>query len=407
VELYNSSPTLEANLSGWNIQDASGAVTTLEGVIPPESYAIVESPLGQLNNSTETVTLNGPNVEATSVTYGTEDVPAPTDGESLAVVDNTWIVTPAPTPALPNYAITETSNNPPPGGVATTVSTNAGDAHDSLPASTTPAPETSIKADRTVVTSVVSPVTQAVQAARAAEAPELKTFTRQTISEAPTGTLIEWQTVALAEPGITSRQLLIVEGGEVYFSKADWPQIEPGDHLTLSGKVNRVSGNLRFRVTAAQNIQVEKGEGSLTAAEAWGEAPEGTRATLSGEFVSKKQQKIILDVAGERVAVYLTKDMTLTFPKNTDRVEVTGIARYRNNELALQVTNLEDLTFTTKPEIATGAPTYKKGVAVNQTSGQAPASSKSSPILGGGIVSGTLALAGSWYAKARKANLAL
>lgn len=103
IELYNGS-SVEAVLTGWSIEDASGKSTDLsEVVIQADSYTLIESPKGKLNNDGDTIVLkdgNGMIVE--SVTYGTDSYPVPKDGDALARNGEVFEITQIPTPGNPN-----------------------------------------------------------------------------------------------------------------------------------------------------------------------------------------------------------------------------------------------------------------------------------------------------------------
>ena len=73
VEFYNKTAS-SIDLSGWWIEDGSETKTVLSGSISAKSFAIVESPKGNLNNSGDVVVLFDPSgKEIDRVTYGTWD----------------------------------------------------------------------------------------------------------------------------------------------------------------------------------------------------------------------------------------------------------------------------------------------------------------------------------------------
>ncbi len=103
IELYNAGDA-SVTLEGWTLEDASAKVTDLSAVtIEADSYVIVESPKGKLNNDADSVILkdaSGAIVE--SVVYGGEGYPVPKDGNSLARDGETFEVTELITPGSPN-----------------------------------------------------------------------------------------------------------------------------------------------------------------------------------------------------------------------------------------------------------------------------------------------------------------
>ena len=112
IELVNvSDQTLDLGL--WTVEDASGKQTVLEGSLQSHRYLLIDSPVGKLNNDTDTITLKNPDAVAIdSVTYGTEELKAPKDGTSLARNSSgTFGLTYTPTPASENIFSSEPSES--------------------------------------------------------------------------------------------------------------------------------------------------------------------------------------------------------------------------------------------------------------------------------------------------------
>ena len=77
---------------------------------------MVENPNGNLNNSGDTITLiNSSGTTIDTITYGTAEMPAPKDGESLArTSDGDWLITDA-TRDTPNvFPVPEAGPSPAP-----------------------------------------------------------------------------------------------------------------------------------------------------------------------------------------------------------------------------------------------------------------------------------------------------
>lgn len=103
IELRNiSEQTLDLTL--WTLEDESGKQTTLEGSLVSNGFLLIDSPVGKLNNDTDTIILkNSTGIVVDSVTYGTEELTSPKDGASLARnASGLFEVTYTPTPASEN-----------------------------------------------------------------------------------------------------------------------------------------------------------------------------------------------------------------------------------------------------------------------------------------------------------------
>lgn len=93
------------DLGGWHIREGSGKQTALpDQLLGFGQFVLVGNPLGKLNNGSDVIQLLDPSgVVIDSLSYGTADIPAPTDPDSLArTEDGTWLVTSIVTPKAPN-----------------------------------------------------------------------------------------------------------------------------------------------------------------------------------------------------------------------------------------------------------------------------------------------------------------
>ncbi len=100
VELHNFGPA-PVQLEGWQLGDASG-LRPLEGTIEPGQRHLVRGQIGnRLNNRGDTVLLAFGETTIDSVEYGTEAIPAPARGRSLARAAS-WYIATDPTPGAPS-----------------------------------------------------------------------------------------------------------------------------------------------------------------------------------------------------------------------------------------------------------------------------------------------------------------
>jgi hypothetical protein len=80
-----------ATIDGYTITDASGKVTALTGSIEPGANFVVANPAGKLNNDGDSITLfDAAGLPIDSVTYGTDEIPAPKKNVELQLVNGVW-----------------------------------------------------------------------------------------------------------------------------------------------------------------------------------------------------------------------------------------------------------------------------------------------------------------------------
>lgn len=112
VELYNLSP-VNANLSGWVLEDGVGVVATIDQTIAASGYLVIELSSSKLNNGGDIVVLkNSAGESIDQIAYGTWDdgnvsdnESAPAKGESLSFIDNAFHIS-TPTKGAANQAST-------------------------------------------------------------------------------------------------------------------------------------------------------------------------------------------------------------------------------------------------------------------------------------------------------------
>jgi uncharacterized protein YdeI (BOF family) len=104
IEFINMSSEV-VDTTGWTIEDATERTTELDALIlEPGDHLVVEAPKGKLNNDTDVIMLrDGTGTVIDSVAYGTDDLPAPKDGDALARgPDGEFALTQTVTPGGPN-----------------------------------------------------------------------------------------------------------------------------------------------------------------------------------------------------------------------------------------------------------------------------------------------------------------
>ncbi|MBI4437343.1 lamin tail domain-containing protein [Candidatus Uhrbacteria bacterium] len=109
IELVNRSTETIA-LSLWTLEDAVGKTTDLSLItLTPGSYAVVNAPLGKLNNDEDTIVLRDPTgAVIDTVSYGTDALAAPKDGAALARnAEGVFEITTTTTPGGENVIFVE------------------------------------------------------------------------------------------------------------------------------------------------------------------------------------------------------------------------------------------------------------------------------------------------------------
>ncbi len=114
VEVWNGGKTpLAADQCA--IFDSSNQIALIKEEVAPQNYSIIELSSAKLNNDGDSVKLVCAGNELDAVAYGTDHLPAPEQGETVARVDSPggdWQLTTAPTPGEANTIVTPTHATP-------------------------------------------------------------------------------------------------------------------------------------------------------------------------------------------------------------------------------------------------------------------------------------------------------
>ncbi|MBT5337661.1 hypothetical protein HOL46_00195, partial [Candidatus Falkowbacteria bacterium] len=207
IELYNASDE-DLNLLGWSLDDAEGGsnpfVIKDNLIIKSQDYLVIkkeESGL-VLNNSSDSVRLLDPNLKL----IDQYEYQNPKTGSSFSWFEDGWLQTSELTPAQVNEKpVLQTANYKP-------VSQGQGSFY--------------------------------------------KTVTIEQIKDLKKGSKVRIQGVVTVLPGVFGKNYIYVNGLQVYYSSADWPELQIGNQIEVSGSVSESYGEKRILVKAQADIKV-------------------------------------------------------------------------------------------------------------------------------------------------------
>lgn len=393
VEIWNTSSS-DIDLSGCILVDAGQHITPLaSAVLEAGAYALIVNPVGNLNNTGDTFTLFGPDgLKLDTVTYGTSDVPAPGDGESLArTLQTTWQVT-TPTPSAANIFPTSS----PESEIHTSDDASEENSNEMIPTDTyetiADTSSSSIDTSGTTQGTVATPDNGTAAGAQpihrivatAERVTEKAKITKKT-AKADERVTIEGMIIAL--PGTFGKQTLFLNGYEVYFNAADWPLLTLGDVVRVQSKPSTKDGHQLWKITKATDLTILRHETPVPlSVDSLSSVTHGTLITLSGRLVSKDTIEL---AHGERVKLTISKSGGHLPSFSAGTATVTGIVRLIDGDPKLALRSAADMTMTKNEPTTTVQP--------ERTAGRV-----SSPLVGGGLLTGSLGALGTWYLRARK-----
>lgn len=399
IEILNTT-SQSIDLSGSRLEDAGGHVTELPAaLLEAGALLVIENPNGNLNNSGDTLTLfdaYGSIID--TLTYGTADIPAPQDGESVARnSDGAWSTTTASRntinsfPAPPEDA--ETLSDP----AAIEDTSSLSDSYETITnESYSPVsdPGTTSGSVATVDDSgspATEPVHRIVAIAKSVtdndSSPKATSSKKSNSEITVTGTVV-------ALPDTFGKQIMFLDGHEIYFHAADWPILSLGDAVTITGTESMSNGARRVKISSTNAIAVT-GHNDLVAIPVDGDelstTPHGMLISVSGRVVGRSGNTLTLETENGSVITAISNKKTgMSWSAiQSGHIIVTGIAKHTDSGVVVAPRTSEDVHF---------SPDLSEAV---QTLAPKPRAS-ATPLVGGGLLTGSVGALGTWYLRSRK-----
>ncbi|MFH1315484.1 MAG: lamin tail domain-containing protein, partial [Candidatus Uhrbacteria bacterium] len=319
IEITNTGSE-SINLLGWSLTDASDKTFTVNDsqMIEPGAFVALyrETTNLALNNSgTESVVLSAS--DGTVVDQMTYD--STSKGQSFILVDSAWLGTNEVTPNEPN----QLSQAEVQSTTTTTVTETA------AVSKTTP---TTNKATSVVLASGSGSSTSSYSTSTSIVETSLSSV--RTLSS---GTKVRVTGTVSAEPGLLGKQIMYLAGSgiQVYLYAANWPDVNVGDVVQVTGEMSSSRSESRIKLASANDLVVlSSGDEPVPheiELEEINDDTEGWLVMISGMISSIESDRFELEDSGTTTTVII-KDETnidLNSLELGSRVQVTGIvSRY-------------------------------------------------------------------------------
>ncbi len=387
VEILNTT-SQAIDLTGSSLIDASANSTPLpEVVLAPGALIVIDNPNGNLNNAGDTITLldsYGSLID--TLAYGTTELPAPSDGESAARnSDGMWFITTA----------TRNTTNVSPVSVENIetydpLSTNLYETLTNESDPTVLDPGTSAGPVETLNdpgSAGTEPLHRIVAIAKSVETSLRDVSTNQSSTQSViTGTVV-------ALPDTFAKQIMYIDGHEIYFYAADWPELALGDIVQVTGTESISNGVPRIKISSAQAIVIT-GYNDLIPIPIDGNelasTPHGLLISIAGQITSKSGNELSIAAEdGTIVTALAVKKTGLSWSSmQSGSIIIIGIAKHTDEGVVIAPRSLNDIHFTPNTEPA------------QITSSKAK--TNTTPIVGGGLLTGSVGALGTWYLRSRR-----
>ncbi len=357
IEIYNPGDKI-SDLNFWSVRDASGKTTTFTSeIISPKCYAIIKNPSGKLNNNGDTVELLDPRLNIIdSITYGTEKLISPQKGESLIKTGGSWYVTSIPTPLAQNKTQTqEKINEQYAYKNEEFIENNSSDTDDRKNE------QKNVSSNTEKATKSVSDISDAKERIHTiiavAETEKVSSTAKTNTSKKTYSTSGNASTsvtgLVTALPGTFGTQIAYISGTELYFHHADWPNLNIGDEIKVSGTPSdsvderlKISSESDIQILGNQNLEPE----NLTILESHSKDV-GVLVKIKGDILNWNGKTLILSDESGEIDVVAHKNTNIAWNSlNSSEIEVTGIIHWDNGKVQIYPRNKNDIVEINKKE---------------------------------------------------------
>ncbi|PIY93297.1 MAG: hypothetical protein COY69_02360, partial [Candidatus Magasanikbacteria bacterium CG_4_10_14_0_8_um_filter_32_14] len=169
--------------------------------------------------------------------------------------------------------------------------------------------------------------------------------TLEKVRDEDLGDLVSVTGTVAVEPGVLGTQFFYIinqnAGVQVYMYSKDFPKLQIGDEIEITGEITETSGETRIKLKEKKDIKilghVDLPQGKFLELENIGEAYEGSLLVASGEITEIKSSYMYIDDGTEEIKVYfkagagIRKDVF----QEGDLVRVTGLLHQTKTEYQL------------------------------------------------------------------------
>ncbi|MBT3230680.1 lamin tail domain-containing protein [Candidatus Uhrbacteria bacterium] len=408
VEVYNTTDTA-IDLTGWSLTDATDRSTDLENSIEAGGYFVIEEPKGKLNNGGDSVNLYDPSGNLiNSMSYGTEEIDDPSKGESLALIDDQWTITSEITKSESNkITYEEESTDGSEQQTTQTATTNESasgsnadqsaqyeNVQDDQPTSTGNDNDVSDKSTEAEVHRVVA-IAETPKTTTSSSSSSSSSSKSSSSYSSASANDVTLSGIVTATPGIFGSQIAFIEGAQLYFYYADWPLLQIGDVVTVTGELSESRGEQRIKLSETGDVQVT-GHVDLyptsTSINGLDSLIDGSLITIRGEIADISDAKIVLqDTTGD---VVIVASDGMQWSSMSSELEITGVLRTISGEQRVYPRTSQDVVQIQKEVVED--PNDDVPVVVAQSNDIAP-------WIGGGLLLAALLALGYFFV--RRTNL--
>lgn len=170
------------------------------------------------------------------------------------------------------------------------------------------------------------------------------------IKDFENGQHVKTKGIVLVEPGILGKQIFYIgePGIQIFYSKGDFPILELGDFVEVTGEISQIRGEKRIKISQKDAIKILGKKQAPAPKEIQIEEIgdfEGDLVLVQGQILERKSNYFILDDGTGRAKVYIKSSTNIKPPKlkEGDKVKVAGIVNEYNSEYRILPRYLTDI----------------------------------------------------------------
>ncbi len=391
IEIYNDDDR-DVDLAGWTLTDSSTDYVFGQQILTAGKYLAVDRPISKisLNNSAEEIKLISPDGQKV-ISAGFED--SAVSGSSWSLVDNNWSWTTTPTPNEKNILITanqlptaifsverprqtqageiivfDASQSLDDDGQIVEYAWDFGDDQKAFGQVVEYAYATAGQYNVVLTVSderggqktkkynlKIYPSTTATSSTK----PITVITDRQTLDQLPLDSRVKISATVSVPPKVFSSQVFYVSDPavEIYAAKRDWPSLQIGDRVSLTGVVTESGGRRRIRLSTTDQIVVTHSDQVVVPTTIGNpeQLQDSMLVMLSGRVLQKERNGFWLEWSDQEILVVFKSATGLKsshVPISGSTITVTGIAVATTDGWQIRPRGIADLTVTVGEQAA-------------------------------------------------------
>ncbi|MDO8669724.1 MAG: lamin tail domain-containing protein [Candidatus Buchananbacteria bacterium] len=162
---------------------------------------------------------------------------------------------------------------------------------------------------------------------------EIKTEPKENKTSVSPSKIVKITGTVLVEPGVLGAQIFYIasEDIQVYSYKKDFPKLEVGDRVEVTGEISETASEKRIKIKTQSDIKIISRQNEVQPASVlWSDIDDsylGQLVKVAGEVIEVKGNYVFVDDGSEEIKVYLKQSAQIdkSVFKEGEKIEMVGL----------------------------------------------------------------------------------